>query len=118
MPTRCDFMMPEQTVWNVGGWQHAEFSEAVAWLKSRAACLLFDDAGTADSNLRTVEAANAPIAMVLVQSRPGQISRGSVERLHAAAPLARLVALVGTWCDGELRSGRPWPGVVRVPINS
>src|SRR4029078_6576733 len=32
-----------------------------------------------------------------------------------AAPLARLVALVGPWCEGEMRSGRAWPGVVCVP---
>ena len=28
------------------------------------------------------------------------------------------MALVGTWCEGELRSGRPWPGVVRIPLNT
>ena len=65
-----------------------------------------------------MESRGEPAAIVLVQSRPGQIRRGDVEKLHTAAPLSRLVALVGEWCDGELRSGRPWPGVVRVPLNS
>ena len=59
-----------------------------------------------------------PTAIVLVQSRPGQISRDEVERLHAAAPLARLVALVGDWCEGELRNGQAWAGVIRVPASA
>jgi hypothetical protein len=58
---------------------------------------------------------NDPAAILLIQSRPGQIADRDVERLHAAAPLARLIVLVGPWCEGEMRSGRPWPGVVRIP---
>ena len=34
--------------------------------------------------------------------------------LHRRAPLARLVALLGSWCEGEVRSGHPWPGVTRI----
>jgi CheY-like chemotaxis protein len=30
-------------------------------------------------------------------------------------PLARVVAVLGSWCEGELRSGRPLAGVRRVP---
>jgi hypothetical protein len=37
-----------------------------------------------------------------------------VDRLRTAAPLARLIVLLGSWCEGEPRSGRPLPGVVRV----
>jgi CheY-like chemotaxis protein len=56
----------------------------------------------------------SPAAIVIAQSRPGQFSSQQIERLHAASPLSRLVALLGSWCEGELRSGRPWPGVIRV----
>jgi hypothetical protein len=59
-----------------------------------------------------------PDAILLVQSRAGQISQLDVERLFAAAPLARFVGLVGPWCEGELRSGQPWKGVVRIPWRS
>ena len=56
----------------------------------------------------------SPHAIVLAQSYPGQFAAGAIERLRAAAPLARLIALLGSWCEGEPRSGRPLPGVVRV----
>ena len=105
--------MQEQTVWIVGDWQQPEFAAAIAWLQTRARCAAFltakDAVGTESS---------CPAAIVVAQSRPGQFSRQDIERLHAAAPLARLIALVGPWCEGEARSGRPWPGVVRVSWRS
>jgi hypothetical protein len=115
----------QQTVWVVGDWQQAEFAEAMAWLTTAARCTWCDARGSEVFGRRKAVEDYVPpktldscSAILLVQSRPGQISRGDVERMHVAAPLARLVALVGEWCDGELRSGRPWPGVVRVPVNS
>src|SRR5438105_6254944 len=105
-----------QRIWIVGDWKHADFGEAVAWLKTRARCFLFDDAPDALSSLRAAESVHVPTAIVLAQSRPGQISRGNVERLRAAAPLARLVRLVGAWCEGEGRSESHSSGVVRVPV--
>ncbi len=35
-------------------------------------------------------------------------------RLRRACPLARFCSLLSSWCEGETRSGRPWPGVWRV----
>ena len=43
--------------------------------------------------------------------------RNQRSRNHGAArgaPLARLCVVAGSWCEGETRSGRPWPGVWRV----
>ena len=34
--------------------------------------------------------------------------------MRRAAPLCRFVALAGSWCEGESRSGRPLPAVPRV----
>src|SRR5262245_29935424 len=123
MPGSCDArkaveMSVEPTVWVIGDWRQAEFGEAVTWLKTRARCLWFDDGPAALSSLRAAEGMYAPTAILLAQSRPGQITRRDVEELHARAPLARLVALVGAWCDGESRSGQPWAGVVRVPVGT
>lgn len=65
---------------------------------------------------RTVVADRGPgfDAIVIAQSNPGQIRSYEIERLHAASPLSRLVVLAGSWCEGELRSGRPSPGVIRI----
>jgi len=111
-------MSPDLAVWIVGEWRHAEFGNAVAWLKWRTRCAFFDDAGAALAGRRSIGSLDVPTAIVLMEARPGAIGRGDVERLHEAAPLARLVALVGAWCEGELRSGRPWRGVVRVPMGA
>ncbi len=55
-----------------------------------------------------------PDLVVIVQSYPGEFADTQIDRLRRLAPLARLVALLGTWCEGEARSGTPWPGAVRV----
>jgi hypothetical protein len=51
-------------------------------------------------------AALAPHGIVLLQTYPDQYSAAAVDRLRAFAPLARLIAIQGGWCEGEPRSGR------------
>jgi len=55
-----------------------------------------------------------PDVIVLAQALPDQLPIEAVERLRRRVPLARVVGLLGSWCEGEMRSGRPWPAVVRV----
>ena len=50
---------------------------------------------------------------VILQSYPGESSQQAIDRLRAASPLSRIIALLGSWCEGEMRSGQPWPTVVR-----
>jgi hypothetical protein len=52
--------------------------------------------------------------VVIAQSRPGAISEPFVRSLRKAAPLAGLVGLMGSWCEGETRTGKPWPDVLRL----
>jgi hypothetical protein len=52
--------------------------------------------------------------IIVAQSRPGAISEHHVHRLRRAVPLAGIVGLLGSWCEGETRTGRPWPGVPRL----
>ena len=102
--------MQEQAIWIVGDWQHPDFRAATVCLSAHVRCATFSTAAEA-----MVAAPVCPASILLLQSRLGQISSRDVEQLHAAAPLAQLVALLGPWCEGELRSGQPWPGVTRVP---
>jgi len=68
-----------------------------------------------DSAIAAVEETRiAPELIVLAQAFPGEFSRAQVERLCRLAPLARVVGLLGSWCEGEVRTGSPWPAVVRV----
>jgi CheY-like chemotaxis protein len=54
-----------------------------------------------------------PDVIVVAQAFPGQFSGQAIDRLRRLAPLARVVGLMGSWCEGELRSGMPWPAAVR-----
>jgi CheY-like chemotaxis protein len=95
----------------IGDYQHGDFRDAVRWLAENT--LLTPTSSTA-SALSWIEQGHLPDVIIIAQSRPGQLSRQHIERLHAASPISRLVALLGSWCEGEGRSGRPWPGVVRI----
>jgi CheY-like chemotaxis protein len=51
----------------------------------------------------------------LPQQRPGAIAPATLESLRRLVPLAPVIAIQSSWCSGEARSGRPLPGVLRVP---
>jgi CheY-like chemotaxis protein len=55
----------------------------------------------------------SPAVIVVEQSWPGRHSAGDFDKLQRAAPLARIVRLLGNWMEGELRTGRPQPGTLR-----
>lgn len=118
--------MNKPHVWMFGDWEQAEFAPAVTYLRREANLnLLVSDArgsgvfGDDDSTKQNVcDAKDSrprdPDLILLVACRPGRFSVAEVEALHRRAPLARLVALLGSWCEGEVRSGHPWPGVTRI----
>ena len=55
-----------------------------------------------------------PELIVVAQSRPGVVASREIERLRRSAPLAGVVSLLGSWCEGETRTGRPAAGVARL----
>ena len=52
--------------------------------------------------------------VVVAQSRRDQYSNDAIEKIQAQFGATPIVAVLGSWCEGELRSGKPWPGVHRV----
>ncbi len=96
----------------VGDTGRAEFCEArrdlARWGAVTAAGSIAEAAVLLDDSLYS------PAVIVIAQAYPGEFPAETVERLRRRAPLARLVALLGPWCEGETRSGRPWPGGIRV----
>jgi hypothetical protein len=60
------------------------------------------------------DAQAAADVIVVAQAHPGEFSHADIDRLRQLAPLARIVALLGSWCEGELRTGKPWPANVRI----
>ena len=102
---RCDGLV-------IGDLAAAEFAQA-----REAFCAVADGlayCATMDEAWQLLDKGAAPVWFVLVQCRPGALAAEDVEQLQIAAPLARVVALLGSFCEGETRTGAPWPGVARV----
>lgn len=55
-----------------------------------------------------------PELVVVLQSRPDEFAWSEIARLLQTWPLARLVTVLSSWFEGEIRSGDPWPGAVRL----
>jgi len=81
----------------VGNVEHPEFSGVMGLLRAET---------------EIVEV--LPELIVVVQDRPGAVSHGEVEACRRRSPLAGVVALLGSWSEGEARTGRPFAGVERI----
>jgi hypothetical protein len=88
-----------------GDFEHPDFALVRTWLPAHAT--------TETGGPSAISTGNYDLVAVC-QSRPGQYSQLQVESIHRAAPLAALLAILGSWCEGESRSGRPWHGIERV----
>ncbi len=96
----------------LGAYGHADFAEVVGLPQ---ASVRVSAAATADEALeRLAGGAVGPELIILAQDRPGVVPAADVERLRHAAPLAGIIAVAGSWCEGELRTGRPLSGVRRL----
>jgi len=73
------------------------------------------DAEDIEAAGRAIESGSiAADLIVLAQAYPGQFPQPAVDRLRRLAPLARVVGLLGSWCEGEMRTGKPWPAAIRI----
>lgn len=97
--------------WWVGAPARDEWAEQHRWLQSRADVRAFANLGEVCEALRDGSSADL---LVVAQSRPGEIAPDAIESLRRSAPLLPIVQLAGSWCEGELRSGRPWRAAERV----
>ena len=52
--------------------------------------------------------------IVIAQSRRDQFSSAEVEKIQTTFSNTPIVSLLGSWCEGETRSGTPYPGLIRV----
>lgn len=53
-------------------------------------------------------------AVLIAQSRRGSVSQTFINHVRNLFPQAPIVVLLGSWCEGETRSGNPLQGVVRM----
>jgi CheY-like chemotaxis protein len=100
--------VPSSTIIAIGDPTAPDLRAAVDWLAARGATF-FDTPAAA-----LWQASSPPHWIYLLCERRGVFAQSEIEALHRAAPLARLVAVCGSWCEGEPRTGRVLSGVTRV----
>jgi hypothetical protein len=83
-----------------GALNDAQFAESLELIRATAVC--------------SPDGSVPPEVIVIAQSRPGEFSKRDLEAMRRRWPLAGVVVLCGSWCEGELRTGRPWVGVHRL----
>jgi hypothetical protein len=109
--TRWDPSRAPPITWLIGPWDTAEFAVARPAITDADTC----DFATPDAATAALTAgAPPPEVVLLAQPRPGHWPQSAVDALQVAAPLARIVIIAGTWCEGEPRTGRPLSGASRL----
>lgn len=96
----------------IGDRSRSEFRQAFESLaeSTRLTCHASVDAATT----ALAQSSADPALAVIAVTYPGQFVAGDIALLRQTVPLTRIVALLGTWCEGETRNGRPWPANARV----
>lgn len=113
----------------IGPWDHAEFAAlraevdphgewgAIGSLDAITETMTGGSEETLDEKNAAATIPFVPLPpelVLLAQPRPDSTLPAQLERLRTAAPLVRVVVVAGTWCEGELRTGAPPAGVVRL----
>jgi hypothetical protein len=89
----------------------AEFNSIESFLRARATI----QTATNIADYLNVPLREPPDAILLAQSRPGEFAPKDLDALRARCPLAPIVVLVGSWCEGDHRASSVPIGVVRIP---
>jgi CheY-like chemotaxis protein len=95
----------------IGCVDRPEFRGVAAWLSEYSA-IFADDFTHALKLLNDGEI--SPALIVLLEFAPPRISNDQLHTLRQAAPLAKIVRLLGPWFEGEIRTGQPLAATLRV----
>ena len=96
----------------VGRWRAGEFASVLHNLFND---LKLPEAATINDAARWIgHQPTPPEILLLAQLRPGQDNPMEIAKLLRLYPLMRIIIVAGSWCEGELRTGRPIAGVIRL----
>ncbi len=104
--------MPEISILLLGETDRPEFCDFRSTLESLGRVSRISEAERAIEVLETGEITADVI--VIAQAFPQQFSHADFDRLRRLAPLSRILGLLGSWCEGETRSGQPLPAAIRI----
>jgi hypothetical protein len=96
----------------IGNIERPEFQGVAEFMETLGQVHYFSEAESALKALEKCEIVSN--LTVIAQAFPGEFSQQAIDRLREASPLSRMIALLGSWCEGEQRSGQPWPTVIRM----
>ena len=96
----------------VGDADHRDLRDAGSLLSATSCLTVVDRVEHAAEAIARL--AQPPELIVVAQSRPGTVRQHEFRQLQRLVPLAGVVALLGSWCEGSALSGRPWAGVERL----
>ncbi len=102
----------EVSILLVGDTDRSEFRPARAAMEASAHVFAVPDAESAVDALSRRQV--VPDLIVVAQAYPAQFAHRAIDRLRRLAPLARVLGLLGSWCEGEMRTGKPWPAAIRL----
>lgn len=91
-----------------GDYRHREFSDITANARLPITLQAFAEA------VRSSSESTDYGLVVIAQSRRGQFHSRDVEELLDRFSGIPVALLLGSWCEGELRSGDPIPGMIRI----
>jgi len=102
----------------IGPWHEREFAAALTdilagkdWLAGRDWPTVTNIDSACDALTHSEQ---LPELIFLAQPLPGYYLQTDIDRLQQLVPLTRLVIVAGTWCEGELRTGTPPTGAIRL----
>ncbi|MCA9231964.1 MAG: hypothetical protein KDA57_15050 [Planctomycetales bacterium] len=96
----------------VGPWRQREFRLATAKVAESSDWQTIAEANLAGEYLEREE--TLPELILLAQPLPGRYPQAYVDHLQLLAPLARIVVISGSWCEGAGRTGLPLTGVLKL----
>ena len=111
-PTDVDLSVTETRVLLVGNFSTREFSAAIAEFAAAESWPRVAHVSAAADLLASSE--QPPELIFLAQPSPATYRQADIDRLQQCSPLTRQVIVAGTWCEGELRTGNPLHGVIRL----
>ena len=96
-----------------GDYWHEDFRQILQQMSAAVTLQPFES--VVESNAKSQESLPTPFELVLVAvSRPDQFSNNDLQLLQTRFSPTPVILLVGSWCEGELRSGSPPMGIPRV----
>lgn len=102
----------KRAVLAIGPWDRGEFSRSREQIRALDEWLVAKDISISLESLRCEDECLELI--LLAEPLPGTYRQEDIEQLRKLVPLTRIIIVAGTWCEGELRTGKPIQGVSRL----